>query len=285
MTALRDRMREDLRLRNYSPRTIKTYLRWVEKFALHFGRTPSELTAEHIRSYQSYLLDEKQASPSTMNQATAALRFLYKTTLDSDIDVKRIPYAKRPKRLPVVLSRNEVARILDQVLCQKHRTVLSLIYASGLRLSEALALFTTDIDSERMQIRVRAGKGNKDRNTLLSPTLLEELRAYWRAYRPKHWLFPGNRQDIAVHPTSIQKAMQLARLKARVEKRASVHTLRHSFATHLLEGGTDVRTIQMLLGHGSLSTTSIYLHVAVDSVHLDRGSTDLLAISQAISGQ
>jgi len=161
-------------------------------------------------------------------------------------------------------------------------TVLGLIYASGLRLAEALALAARDIDSERMCIRVRAGKGRKDRDTILSPSLLKELRVYWKAYRPQAVLFFGIEQDCSLHPTSIQKAMRTACLKARVEKHATVHTLRHCFATHLLEGGTDIRTIQKLLGHGSLNTTSIYLHVALDSPHLRRDGTDLLATASAV---
>jgi site-specific recombinase XerD len=278
-------MREDLRLRNYSPRTIKTYLRWIAKFAQYFGCSPAKLTAEHVRAFQHYLLDERKLSPSSLNQAAAAMRFLYTTTLDSAIDVKKIPFAKKPKRLPVVLSRSEVARILDQLLNLKHRMVLSLIYASGLRISEALALVASDIDSERMQIHVHSGKGNKDRNTILSPTLLEELRVYWRACRPVALLFPGGKPGVPMDPSSIQKAMCTACLKARIGKRATVHTLRHSFATHLLEGGMNIRAIQKLLGHGSLNTTSIYLHVALDSADLQGDSTDLLALSAATSSQ
>jgi len=285
MTALRDRMREDLQLRNYSPRTIKTYLRWIERYAQYFRCSPAKLTAEHVRAFQHYLLDVRELSPSALNQAAAAMRFLYTTTLDLAIDVKKIPYAKKPKKLPVVLSRGEVARILDQVLNLKHHMVLALIYASGLRISEALALVPADIDSARMQIHVHSGKGNKDRNTILSPTLLEELRVYWRACRPWGRLFPGDKPGIPMHATSIQKAMQTARLKARIDKRATVHTLRHSFATHLLEGGMNIRVIQKLLGHGSLSTTSIYLHVALDSAHLQGDNTDLLALSAATSPQ
>lgn len=282
MTALRDRMREDLRIRNYSPRTVKTYLDWIEKFARYYGRSPAELGAEEVRGFQRYLIGERGLSPSALNQAAAAMRFLYRTTLDCAIDVKKIPYAKAPRKIPVVLSCGEVARILDRILNLKHRTVLSLIYASGLRLMEALSLLVSDLDSERMQLRVQSGKGNKDRNTILSPTLLEELRVYWRAYHPGALLFPGHKLDVKMHPTAIQKAMRTACLKARIEKHATVHTLRHSFATHLLEGGVDLRSIQMLLGHGSLNTTSIYLHVALDSKNLKRKGTDLLARSRHV---
>ncbi len=277
MTALRTRMREDLRIRNYSPRTVSIYVRWVEKFAQHFGRSPDQLGAEHIRDFQHYLCEVKQASPSAMNQAVAALRFFYGKTLERGIDFASIPYAKRPRKLPVVLSRGEVERVLAAVPNLKHRTALELIYATGLRLSEALALEARDIDSERMRIGVRSGKGGKDRYAILSPTLLVLLRAYWRAYEPKIVLFPGCRSDRGMHPTSIQKTMRLACLTAGVKKRATVHTLRHCFATHLLEGGTDIRTIQKLLGHTSLTTTSIYLHVALDAEHLTGKNSDLLA--------
>jgi len=277
MTALRKRMREDLRIRNYSPRTVSVYVRWVEKFALHFNCSPDRLGVEHIRDYQLHLCEERGASASAMNQAVAALRFFYGTTLKCDFDIKSIAYAKRPKKLPVVLSRGEVARVFDAIPNLKHRTTLALIYSSGLRLSEALALELRDIDSERMRIRVRLGKGNKDRETILSPALLVQLRSYWRSYRPKAVLFPGCEPSRQLHPTSIQKVMRRACLNAGVKKAATVHTLRHCFATHLLENGTDLRTIQRLLGHKSLNTTSIYLHVALDSKHLSGKGVDLLA--------
>lgn len=268
---------------HYSPRTVKAYLDWIERFAHYFGRSPAELGGEEIRAFQHYLLDGRGLSPSTLNQATAAMRFLYVTTLDRAVSVKKLPYAKKPKKLPIVLSRSEVVRVLDQITNLKHRTVLTTIYASGLRLSEALSLLPSDIDSKRMVIRVRSGKGNKDRQTLLSPTLLEHLRAYWRAYHPKGLLFPGQKVGATMHATAIQKAMRIACIKAHLVKHATVHTLRHSFATHLLESGTDIRTIQKLMGHSDLQTTSIYLHVAFDSETIRRDSMDLLALNKAPS--
>jgi len=277
LSSLRKRMTEDLRVRNYSPRTIDTYVRCVAAFANYFGRSPRELGPEDVRRWQVHLVEQKKASPSAINQHAAALRFLYSTTLQRKISVELIPYARRPKKLPVVPSPSEVGRFLDAVANLKHRTVLLAIYAAGLRLSEALALRVDDIDSERGLIRVCSGKGDKDRYTILSPTLLAALREYWRAYRPKGWLFPGQgpRGHLSVH--MIQKACVRVRERLGSTKAITPHTLRHAFATHLLESGTDLRTIQQLLGHSSLSTTSIYLHVAVGALQQSERAPDLLA--------
>lgn len=268
MNALRTRLVDDLRIRNYSPRTIRTYVAWITKFARHFGRSPDELGPEQIREYQQFLIDTQKLSWSAVNQAAAALRFFYKTTLQAAFPVEQIPYGRRPKKLPIVLSTREVAALLNAVANLKHRTALMTIYAAGLRLEEAIHLRVDDIDSARNVLRVRRGKGQKDRYTLLTPTLLDALRAYWKAYRPKGWLFPGERTDRPMHPTALQKAIVQARHLARIDKPASIHTLRHSFATHLLEGGTDLRTIQTVLGHSSLGTTAIYLHVAAGALEV-----------------
>jgi site-specific recombinase XerD len=271
-------MIEDLRVRNYSPRTLETYVRCVAAFAKHFGRSPAELGAEDVRRWQVHLVDEKKASASAMNQHAAALRFLYSVTLQrKEVPVEQIPYTRLGKRLPVVPTPAELGAFFDAVSNLKHRTVLLTLYAAGLRLSEALSLHIGDIDGQRQVIRVHAGKGNKDRYTILSPTLLAALRVYWRAYHPKAWLFPGQRPQTPLTDDSIQKACVRAREKAGIAKPISAHTLRHSFATHLLESGTDLRTIQQLLGHTSLSTTSIYLHVAVSTLQRDGHATDLLA--------
>lgn len=277
MTALRQRMQEDLRIRNYSPRTISTYLRCVQRFAVHFGKSPAKLGPEEIREYQCHLVDVKKASASTRNQVSAALRFLYNTTLGRELSPELVPYAKRPKSLPVILSRGEVADILSAIGNLKHRTAAWAMYGAGLRLSEALDLELNDVDSRRLQIRVRQAKGQKDRYTILSASLLEALRVYWRAYRPTSLLFPGHAHDARMHPTAIQKAMRTACLTAGIKKRATAHTLRHCFATHLLEAGVDLRTIQVYMGHSSLETTSVYLHVVVDGRHSADGSADLLA--------
>ena len=218
-----------------------------------------------------------------MNQHAAALRFLYSVTLERKIPVEQIPYARAGRKLPVVPSPSELGAFFDAVTNLKHRTVLLTLYAAGLRLSEALSLRIDDIDGQRGLIRVRAGKGNKDRNTILSPTLLDALRAYWRVYRPKTWLFPGKTPQEPLTGHSIQKVCVPAREKATIAKPISAHSLRHSFATHLLESGTDLRTIQQLLGHTSLSTTSIYLHVAVAALQRTERTGDLLArVSQAV---
>jgi site-specific recombinase XerD len=218
-----------------------------------------------------------------MNQHAAALRFLYSVTLDRKISVEQIPYARPGKKLPVVPSPAELGRFFDAVLNLKHRTVLLTLYAAGLRLSEALSLCIDDIDGQRDLIRVRAGKGNKDRYTILSPTLREALRDYWRAYRPKTWLFPGQRSKGPLTAHTIQKVCVRAREKTGIKKPISAHSLRHSFATHLLESGTDLRTIQQLLGHTSLATTSVYLHVAVAALQRTQRTTDLLSrVSQPV---
>ena len=260
MTSLRTRMREDLRIRNLSPRTEECYIWHVERFAKHFGKSPADLEPEHVRQYQLYLIEQK-ASWSWFNQAVCALRFLYGVTLGKGWAIEHIPHAKREKKLPVVLSPGEVKRVLDAVPNHKHRLLLSTIYAAGLRLGEATRLCVRDLDSARMVLHIRQAKGNKDRMVPLSPVLLKQLREYWLAYHPTSVLFPGATLDKPMHPTAVQKMFQRALLVARVGKRASVHTLRHCYATHLLESGTDLRTIQTWLGHASLSTTAVYLHV------------------------
>jgi len=262
MTALRQRMREDMRIRNLSDRTQKCYIRHVAQFALHFGRSPDELGPEHIRRYQLFLVEEKRASWSLFNQAVCALRFLYGVTLRKDWAIEHIPHAKRERKLPAVLSVAEVRRVLGAVRNDKHRVILMTIYAAGLRLSEAVHLRVADVDSERMVLHVRRGKGHKDRVVPLSPRLLESLRGYWRAFRPRSYLFPGSKADSPIHPTAIQKVFRTACLTVGLRKRASVHTLRHSYATHLLEAGTDLRSIQAWLGHASLNTTALYLHIS-----------------------
>jgi site-specific recombinase XerD len=277
MTALRQRMLEDLRLRNYSPRTLKIYVDHVARFARHFGKSPEQLGPEEIRAYQVYLINEKHASWSTFNQAVCALRFLYRVTLSRPWTVEQVPFARPTKRLPAVLSPGEVERLLAAVSNRKHRLALMTMYATGLRVSEALHLKLADIDSARMAIRVRHGTGGKDRLVMLSPVLLEELRRYWRLYRPGLWLFPGHDPSTPLHITAIQKACKRARQRAGILKPVSCHTLRHSFATHLLESGSDLRVIQTLLGHGSVRTTQIYTHVATPRLVATRSPLDRLS--------
>jgi len=276
MTALRQRMIEDLRLRNYSPRTIDTYTRCVAQFAKHFGRSPADLGASEIRAYQLWLIEVKKASWSTFNQTVSALKFLYQVTLDRRVEIAKISFGKREKKLPDVLSRDEVGRVFSMIDNLKHRAVLMTIYASGLRLAEALSLRVADLDSSRHQIHVRNGKGRKDRFAIFPETLASELREYWRSYRPSHWLFPGEPPDHPLTPTGIQRVTRQATLRAGIRKRVTTHTFRHCFATHLLEAGVDIKTIQHRLGHSSLSTTSVYLHVAHKEGSLVDDSGDLL---------
>jgi integrase/recombinase XerD len=261
VTALRQRMIEDMQVRNFSPRTVECYVYHVGAFAKYFGRAPDLLGPEEVRRYQVYLATEKRASWASFNQAVCALRFLYRTTLPRPWPVAQIPFAKKPKQLPVVLGPEEVARLLPCVRPLKQQMVLATIYAAGLRLEEALRLQVADIDSARMLLRVACGKGAKERLVPLSPRLLEELRRYWRAVRPATWLFPGGRANQPLDGATIQKACKWAGQQAGLTKRVTPHVLRHSYATGLLEAGVDLLTIQRLLGHRSFSTTLVYLHV------------------------
>ncbi|MBI4502894.1 MAG: site-specific integrase [Gemmatimonadetes bacterium] len=277
MTELRQRMIADLRIRNYSPRTITCYTQCVAGFARHFGTSPAALGPEQIRAYQTFLVETKRASWTTFHQTVCALRFLYGTTLGQPATIEHIPFPRQPKQLPVVLSRGELARFFAAIPNLKHRTVLMTMYGAGLRVSEALGLRLTDVDGARPCLRVQQGKGQQDRYTLLSPTLLQHLRAYWKVTRPAVWLFPGRRPEQHLTITAIQRRCGPAARRAGLPKRVSTHTMRHCFATHLLEAGTDLRTIQHLLGHASLQTTAIYLHVATRALHATDGPTDLLA--------
>ena len=261
---LRSRMIEDLRIRNYAQNTTKIYVRCVALFAKYFGRSPAELNEEDIREYQRHLVEEKKSSWTFYNQSVCALRFLYRRTLKKDWSMEHIPFAKRERRLPEVLSYEEVSKLFACVRTVRSRTILQTMYGAGLRLMEAVCLKTSDIDSQRMVIRVRQGKGRRDRYVTLSPTLLETLREYCRACRPQgEWLFPNRKGDAAINHSTVQRACTLAARQAGLRKRVTTHTMRHSFATSLLEAGTDLRKIQVLLGHGSLNTTSVYLHIAV----------------------
>jgi len=277
MTSLRKRMIEDLEIRNYSQRTVQTYVAQVAHFAKFFGKSPELLGPDHIRSYQLYLIKEKKVSWSLVNQTVCALRFLYRVTLPKNWSVKHIPYAKKPKKLPLILSHEELARFFNHVHHPKYRTATMIMYAAGLRLSETLHLLVSDIDSQRMMIHVSQGKGNKDRYAPLSTSLLLHLKAYWKKYKPQEYLFPGKEPKNPLTPSAVQKACVEARKLAGLSKPVSAHTLRHCFATHLLEAGTDLRTIQVILGHKSLSTTSIYLHVTANAPQLTDQAKDLLA--------
>ena len=280
MSPLRERLIADLQIRNYSPRTVECYVYHVACFAKHFGRSPDQLGPEEVRAYQVYLVQEKKASWSSFNQAVCALRFLYRTTLPRDWPVAMIPFAKKPKKLPTVLGPEEVQQLLACARPLPDQMVLTTLYAAGLRLDEALHLRVTDLDSARMLLRVAQGKGAKERLVPLSPRLLEQLRAYWRVQRPKAWLFEGAVAGQPRAAATVQKACQRAARAAKLAKRVTPHTLRHSYATGLLEAGVDLLTIQRLLGHRSFSTTLIYLHVR--RVHLEgiTSPLDLLPLEQ-----
>jgi integrase/recombinase XerD len=262
MTPLRQRFINDLRLRNKSPRTIETYVLRVALFARHFGRSPADLGPKEVRLYQEHLL-ARQVSWSQFNQAVCALRFLYNVTLGRPEIIKHLPFAKRPRTLPVVLSPEEVVRLLAAALPGRDRTLLDVAYSCGLRLKELLGLQISDIDSARMTLHIRHGKGQKERLVPLSPRLLAVLRTYWREYRPATWLFPGIKPALALTDGAVQRICRRTAQRAGLTKRVSPHTLRHSFATHLLEAGVDLLSVQALLGHSHFNTTAKYLHVSM----------------------
>ena len=280
MTPLRRRMIEDMQVRNLSPVTQRCYLHAVAKFARHFNRSPDRLGLADIRTYQIHLT-VTGISWAGFNVAVCALRFFYGTTLGRTAIVERIPYARKRRQLPVILSAEEVVRFFAAVPNLKHRVALMTAYAAGLRVSEVMRLKLADIDSSRMLIRVDQGKGGRDRYIMLSPQLLVVLRAYWRETRPVHWLFPGQDESRPLDPSVLQWACRKARAAASLGKPVTVHTLRHSFATHLLEAGTDIRIIQVLLGHRDLSTTARYTQVAATTIGNTASPFDRLKLEEA----
>jgi integrase/recombinase XerD len=279
LNPLRRRMIEDMQVRNLSPATQRCYVHAVAKFAQHFNRSPDRLGLADIRTYQIHLATTG-ASWAGFNVAVCALRFFYGVTLGRTAMVERIPYAHKRRQLPVILSANEVTRFFAVVPNLKHRMALMTAYAAGLRVSEVAHLKIADIDSERMLIRVDRGKGGRDRYIMLSPLLLGMLRAYWREARPTHWLFPGQDEGRPLDPSVLQAACRTARARAKLGKPVTVHTLRHSFATHLLEAGTDIRTIQVLLGHRDLSTTARYTQVAATTIGNTASPFDRLKLEE-----
>jgi len=279
ITPLRRRMIEDMQVRNLSPVTQRCYVHAVAKFARHFNRSPDRLGLAEIRVYQIHLATTG-VSWAGFNVAVCALRFFYGITLGRTAMVERIPYARKRRQLPVILSACEVTRFFAAVPSRKHRTALMTAYAAGLRVSEVVRLKRTDIDSSRMLIRVDQGKGGHDRYIMLSPQLLGVLRAYWREIRPAYWLFPGQDDSRPLDPSVLQAACRTARAAAKLGKPITVHTLRHSFATHLLEAGTDIRIIQVLLGHRDLSTTARYAQVAVTTIGNTTSPFDRLKLEE-----
>ena len=287
MSPLRRRMIEDMTVRNLSPATQRSYLHAVSKFSRFFARSPERLGLEEVRAFQVHLVSAGISWPA-LNQTVCALRFFYGVTLGHAEVPERIPYAREPLKLPVVLNADEVVRFLEAVPSLKTRTALTTAYAAGLRASEVVGLKVGDIDSGRMVIRVEHGKGGKDRTVMLSAQLLGILRAYWRLARPEHWLFPGREAAKPIDVQVLHAACRSARAAAGLDKRVTVHTLRHSFATHLLESGTDIRIIQVLLGHANLSSTARYTKVSnrlirrttspLDRLILDRGPGQALEV-------
>jgi site-specific recombinase XerD len=255
-------MIDDMQLRHLAASTQRQYIAYVAGFAKYFGKSPEELDIEAVRQYQLYLLNERKFSPESVNQYISAIKFLYLITLEMPWTSEYFPRVRRPHKLPVVLSQEEVLAFFDHIPSLKYRAALMVCYGAGLRISEAVALKVSDIDSQRGLLRIEQGKGHKDRYAMLSPRLLQVLRRYYRATRPPGYLFPSWRKEHHLGMTSLQLACREAALRAHIAKRVTVHTLRHSFATHLLENGTDIRVIQVLLGHSRIDTTARYTAVS-----------------------
>lgn len=283
MTHLRRMMLEELQRRNYAATTVKAYVRIIEDFTRYFHRPPDQLGPQHLRQYQAHLFTDRKLEPGTVRQHVAALRFFYVKTLKRQYLLDEIPQPKRPRTLPVILSREEVAQLIDGARNLFHRTMLMTLYSTGVRRAELCRLRVTDIDSARMMVHIRYGKGGHDRDVPLSTTLLETLRVYWRWMHPKTYLFPGTvknwRADVPVTPKVPWAACRAAAKHAGITKRLSPHTLRHCFATHLLEAGADLRTIQVLLGHRTLEHTLIYLHLSHRHLAAVPNPLDTLTVS------
>jgi site-specific recombinase XerD len=276
-------MLDDLRRRNYSPDTIRGYIRAVQQFAEYFGRSPEQMGAEELRRYQIHLLHERKLALGTVENNISALRFLYKKTLKRrDLAFDDLPFPKQPRTLPTVLSQEEVTRLIEAAPNRMHRMLLMLLYATGMRRTEASLLKVSDIDSQRMVIHIQRGKGLRDRDVPLTPRLLEALRDYWRWKKPRVYLFPSRVGDRNVErPISgktVWSACRAAAIRADIPKKLHPHTLRHCFATHLLEGGADLRTIQLLMGHERLEDTTIYLHLSQRHLHAAINPLDQLTL-------
>ena len=282
MGTLRDRMEEDLKLGGYSPCTRKVYLCYARLFAGFHHLSPTEMGEPEIRTYLLHLVEERRVSRATYRQVRAALTFLYTVTLRRPVEVAYLPVRRGKRPLPVVLSGSEVAALLDEVRDLKYRAILMAIYSGGLRISEACSLRPRDIDPKRRVIHIRAGKGGRDRYTVLADRFLTLLRKYWRKERPTEWLFPSNLPGRHVTPDAARLIFHQAVHAAGIRKHVTPHVLRHSFATHLLESGTDIRTAQVLLGHGSLRATEVYTHVSVDHIGRTRSPLDLLETPMAL---
>jgi integrase/recombinase XerD len=278
MTPLRQRMIDDMRVRNLSIATQMKYVGQIARFAKYFDKSPEVLGPEDIRTYLVHLVN-RHVSWSVFNQAYAALKFLYRYTIPRDWHVDKIPFPRQEQRLPVALSMSEVSRFFDAIPNLKHRAVMMTAYSAGLRTSEVVRLRISDIDSQRMVIRIEQGKGHKDRYVMLSPKLLELLRAYWKVARAKEWLFPARKTNHPISSNMVRLIAKKARRRAGLGKYATVRALRHSFATHLLEAGANIRIIQILLGHNSLKTTALYTHIATSTICATSSPLDSLPVS------
>jgi len=286
MTRLRQMMLEELQRRNYSPATIRCYLRAVADFARYFHRSPDQLRPQHIREYQAYLFRERKLDPSSVTQQLAALRFFFIKTLRKPWSVAETPYPKPVRRLPTILSQEEVARLINSARNPFDQVLLMTLYATGARCAEVAQLQVGDIDSSRMVVHIRGGKGREDRDVMLSPVLLAALREHWSRLKPKVWLFPGNRWHSASQPIRTKvlwQACHYAAQRAGLKKSVHPHTLRHCFATHLHEAGTDLRTIQVLLGHHDLEETTLYIHLS--RRHLSATASPLDALALGATGK
>ena len=279
-TPITERMADDMLVRNFAERTIDSYTYHVDRFAKHFGKLPEDLGPEQIREFQLWMIKVNESSWSQFNQAVCALRFLYSVTVPRTWAVQMIPFGKRPKKLPAVLGQDEVHDLIQCVTVPKHRAVLLTLYSAGLRLAEATNLKLRDIDSQRMQLKVNGGKGGKDRYVPISQRLLEELRTYWKTVRPSNYLFPGKTDDVPLSGATIQRTCKMAAAQARINKTVTPHTLRHSYATGLLEAGVDLMTISKLLGHSSFLTTMIYLHCRRQHLNSAPSPIDWLPVRQ-----
>jgi integrase/recombinase XerD len=281
MGKVQDKMREDLELRGAPPNTVDTYLRCARKFVQHFDRSPATMGAMEIRQFLLHLVREKKVKPATVNVYAGAVKFLYRVTLGRPEEVAAIPRMKVPMRLPNVLSGTEVERLLGAITTNKQRAMALLAYGAGLRVSEIVKLEVPDIDAKRMILRIRTTKRGRERDVMLSPVLLHALRAYWKEARPQGpHLFPGCDSNKLITRSAMHKAIVLAAQRAGINKRISPHTLRHCFATHMLEAGTDLRTVQVLLGHASMRSTAAYVHVTTARVQSLHSPLDTLGTPQ-----
>ena len=265
ISPLRRRMIEDMTVRNFAPKTQSDYIRVVRNLAIFLGRSPDTASHEDLRLFQLHLTENRVGAP-TINSTVSALRFFFGVTLDRADAARHLTFVHEPRKLPLVLSPEEVARLLEAAPGIKYKAALSAVYGAGLRVSEVVALKVSDIDSKRMMLRIEQGKGRKDRHAMLSPLLLELLRDWWRIARPKAWLFPGQNPVNPMTTRQLNRACHTAADLAEISKRVSPHTLRHSFATHLLEHNIDIRVIQVLLGHAKLETTALYTRVATKTI-------------------